>query len=140
MKAGIKYSISGAIALVLVLAGYGCSQDRSLSGMWKGDRDWKKVIADEAAARATSAVNLNLKSDGTFVLQDGGPDFTGTWVQSGSKVELQVEKFLNRPIEQQSEDTKRLARFDIRIENNRMYFKNAVYDVEIELKKQAKPH
>ena len=108
--------------------------------MWKGDRDWKKVIADEAAARATSAVNLNLKSDGTFVLQDGGPDFTGTWVQSGSKVELQVEKFLNRPIEQQSEDTKRLARFDIRIENNRMYFKNAVYDVEIELKKQAKPH
>ena len=108
--------------------------------MWQGDYDWKMIKAEtEAAARAYAAVNLNLKADSSFVLQDGGVDFTGTWSQTDSGVDLNVEKMLNRPIEHQSEETKKLAKFKVRVENKHMFFKNSLYDVEIELKKQAKP-
>ena len=110
-----------------------------MAGMWQGDYDWKKIQAQtEAASRAFAAVNLVLKPSGAFVLQDGGVPFTGYWVQSGSSVTLNVETYMNRPIEQQSEDIHKLSHFAVRVENNRMFFKNSVYEAEIELKKQAK--
>ncbi len=118
----------------------GCSQDRSLAGMWKGDRDWRKVNAEtEAASRAFAAVNLELKVSGEFLLQDGGIPFTGTWVQSQEKVDLRVETILNKPLELQADSTQGMSRFSIRVEGARLFFKNPADDTEIELKKELKP-
>ena len=134
MKAGIVISISVGLALVLA----GCSQDRTLSGMWQGDRDWRKLHLDnEEIARARAAINLSLKSDGTFVLQDGGEPFTGTWSKIDTGVHLEVETYMNRPIQQQLTETH--SSFVVRVDGKRMFFKNSSDETEIELKKQAKP-
>jgi len=118
----------------------GCSQDRSLAGKWKGDRDWRKVNAEtEAASRAFAAVNLDLKPSGAFLLQDGGIPFTGTWVQTPEKVDLRVETILNKPLELQVESTEGMSRFTIRVEGTRLFFKNPADETEIELKKELKP-
>ncbi len=118
----------------------GCSQDRSQTGVWKGDRDWRKVNAEtEAASRAFAAVNLDLKASGEFLLQDGGIPFTGTWVQSPEKVDLRVETILNKPLELQAESTQGMSRFSIRVEGARLFFKNPADETEIELKKELKP-
>jgi hypothetical protein len=139
VKAGIGTSISVALGLILVLAGSGCSQDRSLAGMWKGDRDWKKINTEtEAAARAFAAVNLDLKASGEFVLQDGGVPYTGTWVPYTDKVELVVETILNKPLDMQAEQTQKLSHFTVRIENKRLFFKNPIDETEFELKKELK--
>jgi hypothetical protein len=109
-------------------------------GYWEGDRDWKQMgSASEAVARAVAAINLNLKADGTFVLQDGGIDFSGEWVASGNKIDLQVMTILNRPLAQQGEETKKAAVFSVRYENKAMFFKSIADAKEIELKKKTKP-
>ncbi len=107
--------------------------------MWQGDRNWKLLHLDsEEVARARAAVNLSLKPDGTYVLQDGGEPFTGTWSQTASGVNLEVETYMNRQIQQQL--TEKHSTFVVRVKGKRMFFKNSSDDTEIELKKQSKPH
>lgn len=108
-------------------------------GYWEGDRDWRMMGGTEAVARAVAAVNLDIRGDGTFTLWDGGVDFTGDWVASGNKIDLQVMTILNRPLEQQGEATKKAAVFSIRYENKAMFFKSIADTKEIELKKKTKP-
>lgn len=114
--------------------------DQNLYGKWEGDRDWKRInAATEEAARAFAAVNLTLKADRSFLLQDGGIPFEGSWIQSGETIELRVETILNRPLEQQQESTKKQAEFKVRYKDGKLYFKSPADSNEIELKKKAKP-
>ena len=134
MKAGIGISISVGLALILA----GCGHGTTLSGMWKGDRDWKALGLDsEAVARAIAAVNLNLKSDGSFVLQDGGIPYTGSWTQSGSDVNLKVETILNRPVVLQQESIQMQTDFKLHVVGGRIFFKSPADTKEFELKKET---
>lgn len=109
-------------------------------GYWEGDRDWRMMgNPNESFARTLAWINIELKSDGTFVLKDGGVPYTGEWVSSGNQIDLQVMTVLNRPLEKQGEATKKAAVFSIRYENKAMFFKSIADTKEIELKKKTKP-
>ena len=137
MKAGIVVSISLGCALILA----GCSRNSDLYGKWEGDRDWKALKLDsEAVARAVAAVNLDLKTDDTFVLIDGGVPFEGNWTQSGNDIHLEVVKILNRPLEGQSDQVKKASTFALRLEKGRLYYKSPTDTNEIELEKKPKPN
>jgi hypothetical protein len=109
--------------------------------MWKGDRNWRDLHLDnEAVARARAAVNLELKPSGEFVLTDGGEPFTGTWIQSSTKLDLQPETYMNKPIEQMTPEARNLLSFSVRIDKGHLFYMNYVGEKEFELKKEAKPN
>lgn len=137
MKAGIIVSISLGCALILA----GCSRNADLYGKWEGDRDWKSLKLDsEAVARAVAAVNLDLKTDDTFVLIDGGVPFEGNWTQSGNEIRLDVVKILNRPLESQSDEVKKASAFSVRFDKGKLFYKSPSDSGEIELEKKPKPN
>jgi hypothetical protein len=135
VKAGINLSISVLLSLILGLSLTGCRQNRSLAGLWKGDRDWKSIPADEGAARAMAAIDLDLKPSGEFILKEGGSPFTGIWTQNDSKVELKVETFMNRPIDHMDPEALKRLEFNIRVDKGRLFYQNYIGEKEIELKK-----
>ena len=89
-------------------------------------------------ARHLAAIDLELSADGSFKLRDVA-NYGGSWVQTGSGVDLRVETILNRPIEQQQESVQKSFKFDVRVENGRMFYKNLGDTQELELKKELKP-
>lgn len=128
-----------AFFIALPLALCACGRDQNLYGHWEGDRDWRTLgQPSEEVARALAAINLDLKSDDSFVLTDGGVPFTGTWYQTGDGIALQVQTILNRPLEIQSENTKKAADFTVRYASGNLYFRSTADKVEIELKKKTK--
>ena len=141
MKAGIVISISAAcLFLVATLGGLACGPDRNLIGHWEGNRDWHKMDGiTEEASRAFAAVNLDFRSDGTFLVVDGGVPFEGSWSQSGVNLDLRTETVMNKPLTQQPDAVQKQTAFTIRYQNGHLFFRTMADLVDIELKKKTKP-
>ena len=71
-------SVESACVLVVVLFTLACSQ-RTMAGRYVCDRD------------RTPKDVLELKGDGTFVLHEDGVAFTGTWSETATGVEFDIQ-------------------------------------------------
>lgn len=119
MKAAIFLSIS-----VALLAG--CASGPKVVGKWEGSRDWKAIgTQNEEVSRALAGVMLELRPNQTFVLQDGGVPFEGTYVVSGKDIRFEVLQIMNRPVGIQPEGTQKAAAFSAEVNDGKIYFRAA---------------
>ena len=119
MKAAIPISISFALLA-------GCGSGTKVVGKWEGSRDWKAISTqNEEVSRALAGVILELKANKTFLLQDGGIPFEGTYVLSGFEVRFDVLRIMNRPVGIQPESTQKAASFTAEVKDGKILFRAA---------------
>ncbi|MEI7577745.1 MAG: hypothetical protein WCK51_12700 [Armatimonadota bacterium] len=117
MKAAIFLSIS-----VALLAG--CASGPKVVGKWEGSRDWKAIgTQNEEVSRALAGVILELRPNQTFLLQDGGIPFEGTYVVSANEIRFDVLQIMNRPVGVQPEGTQKTAAFTAEVKDSKIYFR-----------------
>ena len=68
-------------------------------------------MEDDTMRRNLAAIQLSLKPDGTFKVQDGGIPFTGRWRIEGERVILEVEMVMNRRLADQPASLQKAAAF-----------------------------
>ncbi len=66
---------------------------------------------------------LELKADKTFLLQDGGIPFEGTYVLSGVEIRFDVLRIMNRPVGVQPESTQKAASFTALVKDGKILFR-----------------
>ncbi len=117
MKAAILISISFALLA-------GCGSGTKVAGKWEGSRDWKAIgTKNEEVSRALAGVILELRPNQTFLLQDGGIPFEGTYVLSGVEIRFDVLRIMNRPVGVQPESTQKAASFTALVKDGKILFR-----------------
>lgn len=100
MKNQVMWGLGCALLLI------GCAQNRALAGSWKGeiklDGDQSDAVSKEIARSLadTMSLNLELKSDGTYVEQVLFFSITGDWQETKGQLILQPKFLDKQPIDQ----------------------------------------
>ena len=77
----------------------------------------------EEVSRALAGVMLELRPNGTFLLQDGGIPFEGNYVVAGPEIRFDVLQIMNRPVGIQPEQTQNTASFTAEVKEGKIYFR-----------------
>ncbi len=80
---------------------------------------------NEEVAKALAGVILELRANQTFLLQDGGIPFEGTYVVSGQEIRFDVLEIMNRPVGVQPESTQKAAAFTAEVKEGKIYFRSS---------------
>jgi hypothetical protein len=95
---------SAAWAIFFSLAVVGCGRTFDYTGQWSGKRDIPLKPGDnEVILNTIAKVELTMHPNGRFDLLEGGIPKDGTYRTDGMKAHLKVERFMQRPIEEQGE-------------------------------------
>ena len=94
---------------------------------------------NEEVAHALAGVVLELKPNGTFVIQDGGIPFEGTYVVSDKSIRFDVLQIMNRPVGVQPETTQKSASFTAEVKDGKIFFRAAGEKEAVVLVPKAAP-
>jgi hypothetical protein len=78
---------------------------------------------NEEVSRALAGVILELRPNGTFLLQDGGIPFEGTYVATDREIKFDVLQIMNRPVGIQPDSTQKSSAFTAEVKTDAIYFR-----------------